>query len=347
MKRLTAWCQSLQGRLLLQLLALLALARLLLVGLTAWGVLPVAQGALQDTAYLLAAAALPFAWVLRRAMRQVTQLEAPLRRAIREDHALPVQDHPTELRGLVEAIDQLLLRQRESLAQQRRFLADASHQLRTPFAVLRTQLQGLMSGQLDAHDALPRMLATVDRSSHLTRQLLALAKVEQLQQRAEWQAVDLAQVARDIAMEFAPLLARKRLDFNLQAVPLSLQTDPWMLGEMVRNLLSNAIHHAPKGSALGMVVRVLPGEAELIVWDNAGGVDEAVRDKLFKPFESASGGTGIGLGLSICQQIAQSMDATVALYNRLQDQKVIGVDAVVRWPLPAAEGGAPAAKDSP
>jgi signal transduction histidine kinase len=337
MTRLNTWLASLQGQLLLQLLAALALIQLLLSALADWSILAPAAGPLEATARLLAVATPACAWLLRRALRQVSQLEAPLRRAIHEDQILPVEDHtPTELRGLVDAINELLERQRQSLAQQQRFLADASHQLRTPLAVLGTQLQGLVSGQLQAQDTLPRMLATVRRASHLSSQLLTLAKVDQLQQRGEWRAVDLAQVVREIAMEFAPLLARKSLDFHVQAVPLSLQTDAWMLGEMVRNLLSNAIHHSPHGASLGVVLRVLPEEAELIVWDNAGGVDEAVRDKLFKPFESAQGGTGIGLGLSICQRIAQSMDATVGLYNRLQDQQVVGVDAVVRWPLLAA-----------
>ena len=336
MSRLNAWLHSLQGRLLLQLAVLLVLA----AAVQGLWLGPMASAGLGWTALGLPALVLAvFAWRMQRALRSIDRLEAPLRQAVTEAQRLPALDLPLELQGLAQAIDQLLVQQRESLAQQRRFLADASHQLRTPFTVLRTQLQGLMSGQLDAAETLPRMLTTVDRSSHLTRQLLALAKVEQLQQRAAWQAVDLAQVARDIALELAPLLARKRLDFQLQAEALSLHTDAWMLGEMVRNLLSNAIHHSPQGAALGLVVRALPGEAELIVWDNAGGVDEAVRDKLFKPFESAAG-TGIGLGLSICQQIAQSMNANVALYNRLQDDRVIGVDAVVRWPLPASEAAA-------
>jgi len=64
-------------------------------------------------------------------------------------------------------------------------------------------------------------------------------------------------------------------------------------------------------------------------------LDEAVRERLFQPFESASGGTGVGLGLSICKQIAVSMHATLDLYNRIQQGAVVGVDAVVRWPRPA------------
>jgi signal transduction histidine kinase len=222
--------------------------------------------------------------------------------------------------------------QQESLDQQKKFLADASHQLRTPFAVLRTQLQGAMSGQLDVRETLPRMLNTVDRSSELVRQLLSVAKMEQLVRRANWVEVDLATTARDVVMEFAPLLARKKLDFSMQAIPVRLNTDPWLLGELIRNLMSNAIQHTPKGGALGLVIRALSSETELLIWDNGGGMDEAVQARLFQPFQSSSGASGVGLGLSICRQIALSMNAGVDLFNRVQDNRVVGVDAVVRWP---------------
>ena len=209
-----------------------------------------------------------------------------------------------------------------------------------PSPVHGAQLQGARSGQLEVKDTLPKMLATVDRSSELVRQLLSLAKVEQLVAQAHWQEVDLEAVAQAVCLEFGPLLARKRLDFSFESVPVRLTTDPWMLGELLRNLLSNAIHHAPRGSALGMVVRVLPDQAELLIWDNGGGIDAAVMDRLFEPFQSAAGGTGIGLGLSICRQIAESMQAQVQLFNRVQDDRVVGVDAVVRWNLaPAGAGG--------
>jgi signal transduction histidine kinase len=191
----------------------------------------------------------------------------------------------------------------------------------------------MQSGELGVNETLTKMLATVDRSSVLVRQILSMAKVEQLVAKAEWQSVNLEEVARDVSLECGPLIARKGLDFSFEAVPVHLKTDPWMLGELLRNLMSNAIHHSPRGGALGLVVRVLPAQAEIIVWDNGGGIDESVRDRLFEPFQSASGAAGVGLGLSICRQIGQSMRAQVNLYNRVQDERVVGVDAVVRWPL--------------
>ena len=325
---------SITARLLLGLCLCLLLVELLLQ--TVWPHL--ASAPLWGGVLRLVAVLPLFAWCVGRALAPLRQLEAAL---VAGEFGGGPNTVPAELQPLSEAVHGVLRSQSAVAEQQRRFLADASHQLRTPFSVLRIQLQGAMSGQLNLAETLPKMLATVDRSSELVRQLLSLAKVEQLVARGHWQEVNLEGVAQEVCLEFAPLLARKRLDFSFESVPVRLTTDAWMLGELLRNLLSNAIHHAPRGSALGMVVRVLPDQAELLVWDNGGGIDAAVMDRLFEPFQSAAGGTGIGLGLSICRQIAESMQAQVQLFNRVQEDRVVGVDAVVRWNLvPAAAGGA-------
>jgi len=285
--------------------------------------------------------------VLRQTFAPVMALSQSLADRDAGDLQLVSRRQPQELAPLTVAVNLLLQQQQASLDQQRKFLADASHQLRTPFAVLRTQLQGVMSGELETRATLPKMLGTVDRASDLVRQLLALAKVEQLVRGANWREVALDAVAQDVVMEFAPLFARKKLDFSLEAVPVRLLTDPWLLGELVRNLLSNAIQHTPRGGALGLVVRVMPSGPELLVWDNGGGMNEAVQARLFEPFQSSSGATGVGLGLSICRQIAVSMDAVVELFNRVQDDRIVGVDAVVRWPREMATVAGPNAEQAP
>jgi signal transduction histidine kinase len=292
------------------------------------------------SAWLLLLAMLLIGAVMQLALRPLRQLMAEVNGRLPTDHRLLATERPEELAPLVQAMNQLLTVQQASVDQQRKFLADASHQLRTPLAVLRTQLQGLTSGQLDVKETLAKMLRTVERATGLANQLLSMAKVDQLARQGEWQPVDVEAVARDVALEFAPLVARKRLDFSLESSPLLVQSDAWLLGELLRNLLSNAIHHSSKGAALGIVVRRLRGELELIVWDQGGGVDEAVRERLFEPFSASKGGTGIGLGLSICRQIAESMNASVALFNRVEAGRVIGVDAVVRWPQSMGAGGA-------
>jgi len=230
---------------------------------------------------------------------------------------------------VVAQVQAFFAEQHEWVDQQRRFLADASHQLRTPMAVLRTQLQSAMAGDTTPAEVLPQMLHTVDRATGLVNQLLSLTKLEQLKRRGELKAIDIRAVARDAVLELAPLIAAQRIDFSLDEASLVAPADPTMLGELVRNLLANAIHHAPPGGRVGIVLRHGAQQLELIVWDEGPGIADELRPRLFHPFAASQG--GVGLGLSICRQIAQSMGASCELYNRTADGLVIGVDAVVAW----------------
>jgi len=236
---------------------------------------------------------------------------------------------PSELRPTVQRVQELHAGQRRWVEEQRRFLADASHQLRTPMAVLRTQLQSAMAGDMPAGEVLQQMLHTVDRAAGLANQLLSVTKLEQIKRSGELQRVDLHAVARDAVMDLSPLIAAKRLDFGLDGPVLHAPGDPVMLGELLRNLLANAIHHAAPTGRLGILLRDGAGRIELVIWDEGPGVDDNVRPRLFQPFSAAKG--GVGLGLSICRQIAEAMGASVNLYNRIDNGHVIGVDAVVAW----------------
>ena len=238
-------------------------------------------------------------------------------------------DGPSELGPTVRRVQEPHASQRRWVEEQRRFLADASHQLRTPMSVLRTQLQSAIAGDVPASEVLPQMLHTVDRAAGLANQLLSLTKLEQLKRSGELQPVSLHDAARDAVMELSPLVAAKRLDFELDGPVLHACGDRVMLGELLRNLLANAIHHTPPTGRLGILLRDGAGRTELVVWDEGPGVDDDVRPRLFQPFSATKG--GVGLGLSICRQIAEAMGASVNLYNRIDNGRVIGVDAVVAW----------------
>jgi two-component system, OmpR family, sensor histidine kinase TctE len=272
------------------------------------------------------------ALALRAALRPLRALSRELNARLPQDANLLSTGRDRELAPLVQAMNQMLNAQLHTSEQQRKFVADASHQLRTPLAVLRTQLQALEINPGNAAEAVPKMLRTVERTTDLANQLLSVAKVQQLARQGDWQPVNLEAVAREVALELSPLMARKRLAFTLDALPVVLQSDAWLLGELLRNLLSNAVHHSPVAGELGIVLRYLRDEVELIVWDRGGGVEESVKQRLFEPFAASKGGTGIGLGLSICRQIAVALSAQVDLFNRVELGQVSGVDAVVRWP---------------
>jgi two-component system sensor histidine kinase TctE len=255
--------------------------------------------------------------------REVSRREA-------DDHSPLPPTTITELRPLAAWIDSIIARQRAEMEAHKRTLADASHQLRTPLAVLRTQLQGALDGNGDIAFHVPQLLQTVDRAAAVTSEILASLKIEQRQREpVPWESLALEDVAKEAAIEFAPLIAEKRLEFVLEAAPIRVKADCWMLGELVRNLLANAIQHSAVGAALGIVVRSVDKRAELIVWDCGHGISQSQRERLFEPFAAARGGTG--LGLSICRQFARALGADVQLFDRIDDGRIAGVDALVRW----------------
>ena len=241
---------------------------------------------------------------------------------------------PWEARCCREALNAWMERLRRAEERRQRLLGDASHQLRTPLAVLRTVLQSTAPEALGSRRE--ELLGTVDRTTAVVDEMLARMKLDQRRaDRAAAAPQRLDEVAREVAIECAPLIGAKRQRFSLDAAAVEVRADAWMLGELVRNLLANAVRHTPREGALGIVVRQAPGGPELIVWDSGPGLPEQTRDRLFEPF--AAGAGGIGLGLSICRDLAQAMDAKVEIFNRTDGELATGVDAVVRWadPQPA------------
>ena len=244
---------------------------------------------------------------------------------------------PRELQPLLDATNQVMDRLRLLLAHQKRFVRDASHQLRTPLAVLKTQVQSARRGDMPPEQALAEIETTVDRATRLANQMLALAKVEQLRQQAEpatpqpWE-----QIVRDVALDLAPLVADKGLDFELQAdQPVAVAAPEWMLRELTRNLLHNAIHHAPPGTPLQVQLTHTASHALLCIADSGPGISAELQRRLFQPFAAGDRHSGSGLGLAICREIVQALQGELRLENRLHatQRTVVGLDAIAQLPL--------------
>jgi two-component system, OmpR family, sensor histidine kinase TctE len=273
---------------------------------------------------VMTAIALWVAWLARRwTLRAARNLEDA-------GGATPHYEGPDELRAAFDHMRELHAAERQWVDEQRRFLADAAHQLRTPMTVLRTQLQSALQRDGDLRASLAEMIHTVDRATGLANQLLSVSKLEQLKRDGRLEQVALAPAVRDAVVELSPLISRKRLEFSLAGADVRVQGEAMMLGELLRNLLANAIHHSLPGANLGIVLRSGLPWSELVVWDEGEGIDSSVKPRLFTPFSAGKG--GVGLGLSICQQLAAAMGASVGLHNRVQDGRIVGVDAVVKWP---------------
>ena len=285
-------------------------------------------------AALIALIAATVVWVVQRATRPVRQLSQELQ-ARPDDDLRPIAAPaaPRELQPLIAATNAHMGRHAEMLASQQRFVRDASHQLRTPLAVLKAQVQSARRGDVPAPQALAEIEATVDRATRLANQMLALAKVAQQQAQPGRSATAFDEVVREVALDLSPLIAERELDFSLQAERLTLHADAWMLRELTRNLLHNALRHSPPGGALGIRLERTASQARLTVADDGPGIDPALAGGLFQPFSAGAGGSGTGLGLAICQEIVQGLGGRIELVNRRHNERVAGLDAVVPLPL--------------
>jgi two-component system sensor histidine kinase TctE len=167
--------------------------------------------------------------------------------------------------------------------------------------------------------------------------------VEQLRQQSTPPAARLDDILRAVALEISPLIAQRDLDFGIHTEPARVLAHEWMLRELSRNLLHNAVRHAPEGSELTVDLRTDSRHLALTISDHGPGIDDELATRLFQPFSAGDVRTGSGLGLAICHEIVQALGGTIALTNRMAGGRVVGLDAVVRLPLaaPSADSAAP------
>lgn len=289
-------------------------------------------------AVLVSLIALVVVVVVQRATRPVRELSQRIvDRPAGDLTPIDAPGAPRELRPLVDATNEVMQRLDRLLAHQKRFVRDAAHQLRTPLAVLKTQVQSARRGDVEPGQALGEIAHTVDRATELANQMLALAKVEQLRQQGDAPVLDWADVTRAVALDLAPLIAEHGLEFAIETAPAPVRGHEWALRELVRNLLHNAIQHSPDGAPVTVRLQADGRHAALTVSDNGPGLAPAARERLFQPFgaaPSASGRrTGSGLGLAICHEIVDSLGGRLTLDNRESQGRVQGLDAIVRLPL--------------
>ena len=289
-------------------------------------------------ALLLAVIALVVLVVVQRATRPVRRLSAELQARPEGDlTAITAADAPRELQPLIDATNEVMGRLHHLLENQKRFVRDAAHQLRTPLAVLKVQVQSALHGDLDAREALSDINQTVDRATLLANQMLALAKVEQLRHQPELKAIDLAQVVRQVALDLSPLIGEKDIDFEMTSVPARVLAHEWILGEMTRNLLHNAVRHTPAGGMLAVCIVSDASHVALTISDSGPGISAELATRLYQPFSAGQVGQGSGLGLAICREIARTLEGSISLENRVLHGQVTGLDATVRLPLVQAD----------
>lgn len=276
--------------------------------------------------------------VVQRATRPVRELSAALRARDADDLSpLQAPDLPIELTPLIVATNDALTRQSRLLEHQKRFVRDASHQLRTPLAVLKVQVQSARQGDVEPLQALAEIDTTVNRATQLANQMLALARAEQMRQPGEAMPTqDWAEITRAVALDLAPLIAKQGLDFDIHTEPAAVDSHEWALRELTRNLLHNAIQHTGSGGRLSIALSVDSAWAQLLIADGGPGLTQQQQERLFLPFAVGDAGKGSGLGLAICQALVHSLGGQIELSNRMEGPRVSGLDARVRLPLSVA-----------
>jgi two-component system OmpR family sensor kinase len=249
---------------------------------------------------------------------------------------LPARELPEELKPLGASLNGLLARLAEALTAQRRFTADAAHELRTPLAALKLQLDLARRAAQPAEfaAALDDLEAGVARTSHVVEQLMTLARVEPEAMAQKRTACDLVAMAKDAIVARAALAADKAIERGLaRAAPALGPGDPASLAILLSNLVDNALRYTPRGGRIDVAVDRDAGGATLSVSDTGPGIPVAERARVFDRFYRGEvhEEAGSGLGLSIVKRIADAHGATITL-----DAPAEGSGLVVRVHFPDA-----------
>lgn len=259
-------------------------------------------------------------WGVRRGLSPVEALRDEIANRTSND-LRPIEETLTsaELSPIVHGINVLLGNLATAFASHRRFIADASHQLRTPLASLCGQIEvGLEDTPKDIKKFLRQLLETTQRTTHLSNQLLSLAKLEHTEHAMyEITTVGFQRIFRETMPDFVSLAARSEVELNFDLQPLDIRGSPLMLRELLSNLLDNAVRHTPAGGRVEVHLQ-RDGENIWLTVENSG--PEIPEDELMKlgtPFHrlSSSQSDGCGLGLAIVREIARLHGADVFFHR--------------------------------
>jgi two-component system OmpR family sensor kinase len=275
-------------------------------------------------------------WVVSGSLEPVARVRKQV--ASRQaDDLSPVSEAglPDEVRPLVQELNLLFGRVRTAFAAQQHFVADAAHELRTPLAALKLQVQSLeRSDGPDAKRlAVSRLTAGIERATRLVEQLLVLARQEASEAGgAPRQNVDLAGAAKRAVADLAGVASAKQIDLGLQrADSAEVEGQPDALMILLRNLIDNAIKYTPGGGTVDVSVVAESAGVRVIVEDSGPGIPPAERERVFDRFYRVPGSdaAGSGLGLAIIKSIAERHGATLALG---ESKRLGGLEATVTFP---------------
>jgi Signal transduction histidine kinase len=288
--------------------------------------------------FLLIPLALLIGWIVGRQLAPLQRLARLLEHRQPHDLApIPLGPAPSEIATVLKALNELLARLRASVEEQRAFLADAAHELRTPLAVVRLQAQAVERSHTadERIEALKALQRGVDRATHLSRQLLTLARLEPgAALPIHRQRLPLDTALREAIAERLPHATISGLDLQLlEATALTLEGDRGEVDTLIGNLLDNALRYTPPGGRITAALCAAGSQARLDIIDSGPGIPPAERERVFDRFQRGLGaaGGGSGLGLAIVQRIV------ARLHGQIELGDAMGGGLHVRIHLPATD----------
>ena len=280
------------------------------------------QRVLVAGAIALLAALLAGYLVARAFSRRVVRMEASARRVAQGDFTARFESGARdELGQLAHTLDDMQRQLAELETARRRFIATASHELRTPIFSLSGFLELLESEELDEETRaafLRQLRQQVDRLGKLATDLLDLSRLEAGSLELRPEPTDVGELARDVAAEFTPALAahESHLELRLTGGEVEALCDPERVAQIMRILLDNALSHTPAGTDVVVAAGRSNGRIRLTVTDFGGGIKRGELDRVFEPFYTSDDAQGSGLGLAIAHELAERMAGDLSAESR-------------------------------
>jgi two-component system sensor histidine kinase TctE len=289
---------------------------------------------------VLPVAALLIWFGLSRGVAPINALQKRLRARRPDDLSeIDVQSTPSEITPLVSAMNDLLVRLSRNIQTQRRFVADAAHQLKTPLAGLRMQAELALKSapNEDIVLNLKQIVRGTENATRLINQLLLLATAEKRDQ-IKLETVDLQALAEATTLQWVPQALAQHIDLGFEGnneQPIQIMGQPVLVAELLNNLVDNALSYVGVSGHVTVSVNCTSRHALLTVEDNGPGIPSAERERVFDRFYRVLGtGTqGSGLGLAIVKEIAQRHQADITIEDAQANQASPGMKIVIRFPL--------------
>lgn len=272
------------------------------------------------TVFSIPLAAILIWFIVGYGLRPIKQLAQAVRtREVSDLSAVRLDNVPRELTPLTLSTNDLLRRLQSSFNREKRFAADAAHELRTPISILKVQIHNLLEELAAPSSTLQELQQSIDAMGHLVEQILVLNRTAPDQYMVQFVPIDLYGLAQEvISNEYEPILEREQ-QFDLEGGSVTIRGDATALRSLISNLIANASKYSPAHARIRMRIAQRGTRVTLMVEDSGPGIPEGYRERVFDRFyrldgdRHASGVSGSGLGLAIVKHIVEMHGADIVL----------------------------------